>query len=383
MVVGGSLAFVLGWTLLSVGDPPPSPLVSPLPPEIGIGNTPPPSRQRAPRVLFVNFDGADMRGGCGDRPSNNCSTIHAGTVDPFPGDRGQRASIIQNLRRRLAAYAVDVTWERPRSGDYDMEMVGTWGDQTPPGVAGIAPSVDCWDERGGETSFTLLVEGSTDGIAEIILQELAHTWGLSHVDDVRDLLYPTTAGSSKTFREECLPIVSDADLTPGTSGCTHHEMACGSDDQQSSHLELLMILGESVADTRPPRVDIRRPGDGSITFPDVSLDVELSDDRVPAIMEVTVELEGLAEVTDNYVTPDRYSFPLSGLPVGEHRVVVTARDESGNESSDEIRFVVDPDGPPPEPGCGCATPWPARPGSAGLAALALLPALGRRRVRRG
>lgn len=349
----------------------------PAPPEFGVGIDAPQARSGETKVLFVNFDGADMRGDCGNQPSANCSTIHSGTVEPFPGDAAARASIIQNLRRRLAAFDVYVTWSRPKSGDYDMEMVGTWGEDTPDGVAGVAPSIDCWDERGGETSFTMLVDGSTDGIAEVILQELAHTWGLAHVSDTRDLLYPTTAGSSKTFRDECLPIVADANLEPGVSGCTHHEQACGANDFQNSYQELLLILGAAQPDTADPRVDIRRPKNGGITFPDTELVLSLADDQVPAVMQVTVAIEGLAETTDNFVTPDDYTFPLNGLPEGEHRLVVTAEDESGNVSTDEVVFTVDINGPPPEEGCGCRADAPSRPAVA-LGWMVLLVGLRRR-----
>ena len=164
------------------------------------------------KILYVNFEGAQMSwcGGSND-PHENCSTIFQGTVMPFSGDAVRRASIIQVIRKRIADFGITVTDQRPQSGDYDMEMVGNWQGQSP-GFAGIAPNIDCYDAEGGETSFTLEASASADGVAEIVLQELAHTWGLEHVDEQQDLLFPTTQGTNKTFRDECHKIVDDVQL---------------------------------------------------------------------------------------------------------------------------------------------------------------------------
>src|SRR5690606_27495465 len=193
------------------------------------------------KILYVNFDGQQLTPCSSNSPQQNCSSIFSGTVLPFSGDAGKRAAIIQVVRSRVADFGITITDTRPQSGDYDMELVGNW-ENANPSFAGVAPSIDCWDQRGGEISFTLEKSGTSDGIAEIILQEVAHTWGLEHVNSKADLLYPTTEGTNKTFRDECLKIVSDTNLNPSNGYCNSmHTNFCQS-GWQNSYRELLALF---------------------------------------------------------------------------------------------------------------------------------------------
>lgn len=210
------------------------------------------------KILFVNFDGGQMNP-CGDSPQNNCSSIFTGTVLPYAGDAGKRASVIQIVRKRVADFGITVTDTRPTSGDYDMEMVGNW-EGANPAFAGVAPGpIDCGDTRGGQTSFTLEASQTSDGVAEIILQEVAHTWGLEHVNEVQDLLFPTTQGQNKTYRDECIKIVSNTELTESAGVCnsihTRPEVGCQS-GFQNSYKELLFVFGPSTPDTAAPLVQV-------------------------------------------------------------------------------------------------------------------------------
>ena len=69
------------------------------------------------KILFVNFDGADMNA-CNSGPQNNCSNLFFGTVLPYTGDAAQRASVVQIVRTRVNDFGVTVTDQRPASGDY-------------------------------------------------------------------------------------------------------------------------------------------------------------------------------------------------------------------------------------------------------------------------
>ena len=44
------------------------------------------------KVLFVNFDGGQMNGFCGNDPVDNCSDIYGGVVLPYSGDAAKRAA---------------------------------------------------------------------------------------------------------------------------------------------------------------------------------------------------------------------------------------------------------------------------------------------------
>jgi MYXO-CTERM domain-containing protein len=248
-------------------------------------------------------------------------------------------------RKRVEEFGLTITDQRPGSGDYDMEMVGNWQGSNPD-FAGIAPGGDCWDNDGGETSFTLEVSTSADAIAEIMLQELAHTWGLDHVDEQQDLLFPTTQGTNKTFRDECYQIVSDTDLNPTQGFCSHHQEACGSNSQQNSHDEMMLIFGPSIPDTQVPIVAILAPAnDATIDGGEFDLDIGLQDDQRPAVMTTTITISGpsLAEPIESdgaFASPAELTFPITGLADGEYTIRLDATDESGNPASDEIVISV-------------------------------------------
>ncbi len=308
--------------------------------------------QLGSKILFVNFDGGSLNACGNDDPHDNCTTIFPGTVEPYSGDAANRAAVIQTVRKRVADFGITVTDQRPGSGDYDMEMVGNWQGSNPD-FAGIAPAGDCWDNYGGETSFTLEVSTSADAIAEIMLQELAHTWGLDHVDDKADLLYPTTEGSNKTFVDDCFQVVDDVDLNPGQGFCDHHVQACGNYSHQNSHAELLLIFGPSQPDTSAPIVEILAPADGAtVEGNKFDLELGLQDDQLPAVIKATVTIDGpsLPEPLDNdgaFVSPSELKFPIMGLPDGEYTIRVDITDESDNPASDMIAItVVGSDAPP-------------------------------------
>jgi MYXO-CTERM domain-containing protein len=305
------------------------------------------------KIMFINFDGADLQS-CGgnDSPVDNCSRLWNGSVDPYSGDAAKRASIIQIVRQRVENFGITVTDQRPGSGDYDMEMVGNWSGVDPDslGFAGVAPSIDCFDSRGGETSFTLEKAGTSDGVAEIILQEIAHTWGLEHIDSQGDLLYPTTQGTNKVFLDECLKIVQlDANnmtTTPVNGQCNNmHTNFCDSGWQNSAQ-ELLALFGPSIPDTFAPTIQILSPADGeTLEGGDVDLVIGFADDQSPAVINAIVTLESAAldapvEEDGAYAAPAELTFPLSGLPDGEYTVSVEGSDEADNPASDSVSFTV-------------------------------------------
>ncbi|MCR9160528.1 MAG: Ig-like domain-containing protein [bacterium] len=312
------------------------------------------------KILFVNFDGADMNP-CNSGPQNNCSGLFFGTVLPYTGDAAKRASVIQIVRTRVNDFGITVTDTRPASGDYDMEMVGDWAGVGDQGFAGVAPGpVDCFDNRGGEVSFTLEASTSSDGIAEIILQEVAHTWGLEHIDDQGDLLYPTTQGQNKIFKDECLQIVvlnDNGSTSPTGAYCgSQHAQFC-SGNQQNSYQEMLALFGPGIPDTTAPTVQIVSPADGDSVEGDVNLVVSFEDDQSPMIVNATITIESASleapvESDGAYAAPSELEFPIQGLPGGEYTVTIDATDEDDNPTSDSVTFTVVGDPPSDTAGSG-------------------------------
>lgn len=304
------------------------------------------------KILFINFDGADMNA-CNSGPQNNCSNLFFGQVLEYTGDAAKRASIIQIVRTRLNDFGITVTDTRPGAGDYDMEMVGDWAGVEDPGFAGVAPSIDCFDNRGGEVSFTLEASGSSDGMSEIILQELAHTWGLEHIDDQGDLLYPTTEGQNKIFKDECLTIVrlnDNGSTSPVNANCNQMHTNFCSSNNQNSYQELLALFGPGIPDTTAPTVQILEPAEGETVEGDVNLKVSFEDNQSPIIINatITIDSDSLDEPVENdgaYAGPSELDFPIQGLPSGEYTITIDAEDEDDNPTSDSVTFTIIGDPP--------------------------------------
>ena len=319
-------------------------------PELLNEDAPPPLAAQS-GLLYVNFDGGKMNG-CGwgnNDPKNNCSVIFQGTVLPFSGNPAMRAAVVQYLRKDFADFNIAVTDIRPGDNlDYDMEMVGDWNPPPQDGFAGVAPSIDCFNNDGGEVSFTLDYSPSAGGIAKAILQEVAHTWGLEHVGSTGDLLYPTTAGAADpAYQDECFQIVQlnqSNQVVPDTGQCKQqHLQFCGSSNEQNSYRELLQIFGPSVPDLTPPTVNIVQPADGAQLEGAFDLQIQAADETSPQLLAMTITGVGPSAFeldTAHYPSPSDLKFPLKGLAAGDYTITVTVLDEDGNQSEDLVAFSV-------------------------------------------
>lgn len=311
----------------------------------------PPPLAAQPGLLYVNFDGGEMNG-CGwgnNDPKNNCSVIFQGTVLPFSGNAGLRAAVVQYIRKDFKDFDIDVTDIRPGNNvDYDMEMVGDWSPAPDGGFAGVAPSIDCFNNDGGEVSFTLDYTPSANGIAKAILQEVAHTWGLEHVDSPGDLLYPTTAGNADpTYEDECFQIVQlnqANQVVPDTGQCKQqHLQFCDSANMQNSYRELLQIFGPSTPDLTAPTVSIVNPSNGAQLEGPFDLQIQAADEHSPQTLGITIDATGPSAFnldTAHYPSPSDLKFPLKGLAAGDYTITVTVVDEDDNQSDAEVSFTV-------------------------------------------
>jgi MYXO-CTERM domain-containing protein len=317
----------------------------PTPEGLGWGGV---ARAGEPIILFTNFDGADLQGGCGNDSKNDCSTMageFGGEILPYPGDAGLRAAIVQAIRLDVEDFAVTVTDTRPpASSDYAMVLVGdsVYGGPEYHGFAGVAPTIDCGDSNPNQTSFAL-AGFVPNGMATVINQEAAHTWGLEHVNIAGDNLYPTSGGvSDPKYRDECMKIVQDTMLNPSNGYCNSvHTQFCNS-SWQNSYQEMLWLFGPGVADTTAPTVTIDMPSDGAaLPYPaDFDLIVTLADDQTPQVMNTQILLDGVMAIGGDYAA-GVLTFPImGGISEGQHTLRVDATDEAGNPASDEVVFTV-------------------------------------------
>lgn len=303
-----------------------------------------------PTYLFVNFDGAMMSSGCGNNSKNDCSTIINGEIAPFPGTEADRASIIQAVRADITDFGVVAVGERPPAEqDYAMVMVGRPVGYDVGNVGGVAPGIDCGNSNPNITSFSFITSGP-NVVATVVHQEAAHTWGLEHVDDQFDNLYPTTAATDPKYQDQCSKIVSDTNLTPSSGQCNSvHTMYCNS-GYQNSYREMLLLFGPPIPDTTPPTVVIEAPSDGEVVDyeADFELVITVDDDRRPQIIDTVISLDGEAYPNIKFIdkthtlTVNGGDAPSGhGLANGEHTIRVDIADEHGNPASDEVTIVIE------------------------------------------
>jgi uncharacterized protein (TIGR03382 family) len=304
-----------------------------------------------PTVLFVNMDGGTMNGGCGNFSKNNCSTIIQGEISPQPGTAADRASIIQAVRADVTDFGVIAVGERPPDNvDYAMVMVGTPVGYNVGSVGGVAPTIDCGNSNPNITSFSFITTGSNI-VATVVHQEAAHTWGLEHVDDQFDNLYPTTGGASDPkYQDRCSKIVSDTDLTPTNGQCNSvHTMFCDF-GYQNSYREMLLLFGPPIPDTTPPTIVIEAPTEGEVIDYEESFEliITLDDDRRPQIIDTVISIDGesydpIKFIDDTHVlTINGGDAPQGhGLSNGPHTIRIDIADEHGNPAWDEVTFIIE------------------------------------------
>jgi MYXO-CTERM domain-containing protein len=302
-----------------------------------------------PTVLFVNMDGGMMNGGCGNFSKNNCSTIIQGEIAPHPGSASDRASIVQAVRADITDFGVIAVGERPPENvDYAMVVVGTPVGYNVGNVGGVAPGIDCGNSNPNITSFSFITNGA-NVVATVVHQEAAHTWGLEHVDDQFDNLFPTTGGASDPkYQDRCSKIVSDTNLTPTAGQCNSvHTMFC-EHSYQNSYQEMLLLFGPPIPDVTPPTVVIEAPLEGEVidyndTF---ELIITLDDDRRPQILDTVISLDGEAQpnikfIDQTHILTIHGGDNGHGLGNGEHTIRVDIADEHGNPAFDQVNFIIE------------------------------------------
>lgn len=291
--------------------------------------------------IFVNFDGAVLRKTetfGEDDATRDTSWLFGGDFAAY-GAGPQRAAVLQSVRHDWAPYAMAVTDTRPREGDYVMAVV-TPTNPVGGAVIGYAP-VDCWDAS-SRSNIIFAFHRPGDGFAAnaqatTISQELAHSFGLEHVDDPSDIMFPIVGGAEPSFVEACLPTVAE-----GYCGSQHAEL-CGDPRRQSSHRELLAMFGPATPDAEPPVATFESPRDLDEldAATPVRIVIDAHDDN--AIDRVTLFVDG-ERAGDQLAAP--YTWTLT-LDRGTHDLYALARDHAGLEAFSDVIVIGVGEAPDP------------------------------------
>ncbi|MCY1054185.1 Ig-like domain-containing protein [Nannocystis sp. SCPEA4] len=320
--------------------------------------------QAQTNVFFLNYDGVTLKH-TGKDDAKQDETAFAefeANYKPY-GEGNKRAASMQAVKADWAAYKVVITDERPQEGEYTM-CVNSPTNVFGGGVLGVA-MLDCEDAKVA-SNVVLAFHSAKDQYsastqATTMSQEIAHAYGLEHVNEPNDVMNPYNAGGDPSFRDECLKLDPK---TPVRCGDQHKQFC---DKGQNSHQELMWLFGSSEPDPEPPTVAITGPQDGQefVAPATVTITVEASDNV--GVAQVDLYVDGVNQNAPLTVPP--YEWKDAMFPAGTFCLTAEARDEEPNiVMSEPVCFTVIEQSEPggstgEEPGGTSGAPMPGDPGT--------------------
>jgi len=300
-------------------------------------------------TVFLNFDGATLKQGGNDSRTNRTGLIIVPTLNypaqDFSGmggkDKGIK-DILTELRMLYMNYAVEFVTTRPTSGDYTMAMIGGNGQgcKGGGGAVGIAP-LDCKHNMKNDIVLIFKMKDDAKQLAFVIAHELGHSFGLEHVTNKKDIMYPALNSSTCCWTKS--PI-------SGNSFCKRKE--------QDAKQVLTENLGVGDGDQVPPKAWFVRPGNDAVLPGRFSFEVAAADDLKVSLVELYVD--GVKKLTLDSAPFVSY---VENLADGEHMISAYVYDFKPNVAITNIKVTVQ---------ASCVTEGTCWPGKAGMGAVCLL-----------
>ncbi|MEQ9077688.1 MAG: hypothetical protein RLP09_27750 [Sandaracinaceae bacterium] len=209
----------------------------------------------APRVIYLNREGATLVAGNDDSSQNSSSIVRNAGLSrafaaPFAGTPRRWNAIVECVRDRFEPFDVQVVDQRPMGRSYIMVMVGGHpsmldGGNEPPGAehghdyahaAGLAPFNGQAVEDAVVLVFSRRLRENARRTCEVVSMEVGHAYGLDHSMHCGELMSYLRPCGRRRFRDEDLPCgEQDARECDGVVGGT----------TQNSYRRLLSALGPS------------------------------------------------------------------------------------------------------------------------------------------
>jgi hypothetical protein len=290
-------------------------------------------------TVYLDFDGETLtQGDDASKGEASCLLDESLSYPWFFGTADDAAAIAEEARELLSAYGVRVAWEEPPPTHlpYTRVMMGGRAESLgqDPHEGGASCVIDCADAWPRDMAFVFTDEASSSAaalLARIAVHEVAHTWGLEHVEGTDYLMSGFVTDEDQGFAESCVPLV-------GGSECEEvHELFCDP-GQQNSHAELLALFGPNTPDTTPPTVEILSPEDGTHVPPgtEITVEVAVADDFGGFGWKIAVPELGWEQAAAHGETTWVLPFPE-----GDFTIVAEAIDHDRNVAQDSVSVRVD------------------------------------------
>ena len=318
-----------------------------------------------PTIVYLNFKGQKIIKSYYSNAKTNRSSIGGGTIPPCAMGQQTTLKTVNVVKYLFAPFNIRVVTSRPSTGDYHMAVIGgTESDINlkgfSSGIVGVAP-LDCGNNNPRDIVFVFSskvvkkypASAQVYQTAVVIAHELGHAFGLPHMTDLCDIMYPSGGGACATGMKAFLNKAMS--ITPGYS--------CGP-KTVNPYQHILKLIGANTKDTSPPLVRITSPVNKSTVDTSSKVDAEISDDK--KVVKVTLLVDGKIKSVHK---SNLASFSVK-LAAGQHVLRVEARDAAGNVGFDQVQVqavaVKPPDATPPVDDLGLSDQQPSPDGGSAV-----------------
>jgi hypothetical protein len=299
-------------------------------------------------TIFLNFTGGVLNGGEENSAENRSTIALSGHMFPvYTGGETKAIATAQAVMADFQFWQLRVVYEqRPRKLlPYVMVMVGgSYQDTTAGPSGGVAP-LDCEDFGQRNVCFAFMNEQQAVAQANVISQEVGHTYGLGHTEGGDRIMGGGYSGASGDliFGDDCMDTIAvqgQASACVGVNKCH-----CGDPNLQHDRRTIGWIFAPPGPDEVPPEITLTAPADGSAFTTDdvIHVTMDVGDNfggygwKLVVIDDMTGET--LVDQAD-YARLQAYD--LKGLPEGRYRLIGEIEDQASLVTTDQVIVTVGP-----------------------------------------
>lgn len=295
-------------------------------------------------TIYLNFLGGVLATG-GENSAENLSGI-ARTGHPYPpfaGGEAKAVAVAQAVTADFAQWAIRVVYDpRPRKLlPYTMAMVGGSYDDTTSGPAGGVAPIDCEDFGQRNVCYSFTNGEPATSQANVISQEVAHTYGLEHTYGA-DRIMSYEGSGDKLFGDNCQQTFALAGQGNGCQGV--NKCHCGIGDLQNDQATIGIIYAPAGPDEVEPTIALTEPPDGSVYQEGEEIIVGLDpwDDYGGYGWKLVITDQATQEILVDRADYDRaLEFKIVGLPPGTYTFTGEIEDQADHIATHSITVVIE------------------------------------------